>query len=60
MPALPFSPQWIRLESRLIHIRLHKYYLVHHYYYLDPLISAMNKGFLKSIDLICSQRNLIL
>ena len=31
-----------------------------HYYYLAPLISAMNKGFLESIDLICSQRNLIL
>jgi len=39
--------------------RLHKYYLLQNYYYLAPLISAMNKGFLKSIYLICSQRNLI-
>ena len=31
-----------------------------HYYYLAPLISAMNKGFLESIDLICNQLNLML
>ena len=40
--------------------RLHKYYLVHQLSLASLIIFAMNKGFLKSIDLICSQCYLIL